>query len=124
MTVLVSASEKAKPAQTHLIMCVPNSSWGHEQCHSHGFDLQCSYCQDCQQGSSRWRSSQRAFASVMSVTAMQIAVACGWICLLNVLTILALKVMNRESHASPHKAGGGVPCSYAGITSHTVVLCY
>ena len=27
---------------------------------------------------------------------MQIAVACGWICILNVLTILALKYLNRE----------------------------
>ena len=38
----------------------------------------------------------------MSLIAMQIAVACAWICLLNVLTILALKVLNRESHAIPH----------------------
>ena len=45
---------------------------------------------------------QRPFAPVMSVTAMQIAVACGWICLLNVLTILALKVLNRELHAITH----------------------
>ena len=27
---------------------------------------------------------------------LQIAVACGWICILNVLTILALKYLNRE----------------------------
>ncbi len=32
---------------------------------------------------------------------MQVAVACGWICLLNVLTILALKVLNREPLAIP-----------------------
>ena len=35
----------------------------------------------------------------MFITAMQVAVACGWICLLNVLTILALKVLSRELHA-------------------------
>ena len=52
----------------------------------------------------------------MSANAMQVAVACGWICILNVLTVLALKVLNRESHDSPHLVERQLVCSCIGVT--------
>ncbi len=35
-------------------------------------------------------------AVTIALIVMQIAVGCGWICILNVLTVLALKILDRE----------------------------
>ena len=56
----------------------------------------------------------------MPLTAVQIAVACGWICLLNVLTILALKALNRESYAITHVVSLKLPRLLLSMT----VMCF
>ena len=40
--------------------------------------------------------AKHSFTSDSSWLESQIAVACGWICILNILTILALEFLNRE----------------------------
>ena len=90
----------AQPAQVLSYLYVLDLPCRHGQYLSHLFFFRVPRYLECQEGGCQ-ESILRPFAPVMPVTAMQIAVACGWICLLNVLTILALKVLNRESHANP-----------------------